>query len=259
MPEKTGRPIAWTALLLGAVMSVAANALHVVQVTGPASTEGVSAAQVIGAAFWPVALLISVEVIARVAWPDGVAFVLLRWGGVGAVALVAAIVSYGHMHGLLLHWGEAGITALLGPVGVDGLVTVGASALMAIGHQPTVKPTAAPVKDRPEPAPAPAPAPAPIEVPSPVEPEPVAQTRRPAVPEVTPEPSPVPDPVPPVVDLSGLRLPESVTSKISTHLSEVMAAGQTPTAEGVAAAGRVPASIATKVLTHLNGSLAASS
>ena len=242
-----GRPVAWGALLLGATMSIAANGLHVTQVTGPAA-GGASTPQVIGAAFWPVALLISVEVIARVAWPDGVAFTLLRWGGVGAVALVAAIVSYGHMHGLLLHWGESGITALLGPIGVDGLVTVGASALMAISHQPTAKP--APPIGHTEPAPAPAP--------PPVEPEPVAEVPRPAIPEATPEPPPVPNPVPPVVDLSGLRLPESVTSKISTHLSEVLAAGQTPTAEGVAAAGRVPASIATKVMTHLNGSLASS-
>ena len=48
--QSPGRVVAWCALLLGAAMSVAANALHVLLVTGPA-TGDTSAAQVIGALF----------------------------------------------------------------------------------------------------------------------------------------------------------------------------------------------------------------
>nr|WP_277605620.1 DUF2637 domain-containing protein [Glycomyces sp. L485] len=69
---------------------------------------------------------------ARVRWPASVGYALVRFAGVGAVAVVAAVVSYRHMSGLLAHWGEDPLSAHLGPIAVDGLVTVGALALLAI-------------------------------------------------------------------------------------------------------------------------------
>lgn len=121
--------VAWLALVLGVGASVGANILHTLTVIG---SGGGSVPQVIGAAFWPVALVVAIEVMARVRWPRSIGYALLRFAGVGAVAVVAAIVSYRHMSGLLLHWGEDPLSAHLGPIAVDGLVTVGALALLAI-------------------------------------------------------------------------------------------------------------------------------
>lgn len=121
---------AWLALTLGIGASVGANVLHTVLVIGNGTG---TVPQIIGAAFWPVALVVAIEVMARVAWPKSVMYALIRFAGVGAVAVVAAVVSYKHLSGLLNYWGEDPLSAHLGPLAVDGLVTVGALALLAIG------------------------------------------------------------------------------------------------------------------------------
>lgn len=121
---------AWLALVLGVGASVGANVLHTVLVVDGGKTGSIP--QVIGAAFWPVALVVAIEVMARVRWPRSVGYTLIRFAGVGAVAGVAAVVSYKHMVGLLTYWGEDPLSAHLGPIAVDGLVTVGALALLAI-------------------------------------------------------------------------------------------------------------------------------
>lgn len=122
-------PVAWLALLLGVGASVAANVLHTWTVLADGSG---SLPQVLGSAFWPVGLLVAVETMARVRWPASIGYGLIRFGAVGAVAAVAAIVSYRHMAGLLAYWGEDPVSATLGPIAVDGLVMIGALALLAI-------------------------------------------------------------------------------------------------------------------------------
>jgi hypothetical protein len=83
-------------------------------------------------AFWPVALLISLEVISRVQWPLGAWWGIARYGGLTTVALIAAVVSYRHMSGLLGYYGEDFITTAIGPLAVDGLMVVCSTALLAI-------------------------------------------------------------------------------------------------------------------------------
>jgi hypothetical protein len=56
---------------------------------------------VIGATFWPTALLVAVEILTRVDWPDLPRWVALRYGGLVPVTGVAAFVSYRHMAALL--------------------------------------------------------------------------------------------------------------------------------------------------------------
>lgn len=125
-----GRAVAWVAFATGVAASVAANILHAHDAPG-----GADAAELVGAAFWPVALLLCVEMLTRVAWPRGFWWGFGRYAGVGLVGLVAAVLSYRHMAGLLKMWGEDKFNAHLGPLAVDGLMLVAATALLAITHR----------------------------------------------------------------------------------------------------------------------------
>jgi hypothetical protein len=88
----------------------------------------------VAAAFWPLALLISIEVISRVEWPDAVGWKFIRYGGLTAVAVIAAVISYRHMSQLLAAYGEDAVSAAIGPLAVDGFMVVCSGALLAIGH-----------------------------------------------------------------------------------------------------------------------------
>lgn len=131
-----GRRWAYTAAGLGAAVSVAANIGH--SYVPPLIRPGVRATHwsphpgaVLLAAFWPIALFVVVEVLTRTPWPAGARWVALRWLGLLPVALVTAIVSYRHLSGLLHFYGEDSVTVALGPLAVDGLMTMGAGALLA--------------------------------------------------------------------------------------------------------------------------------
>lgn len=87
---------------------------------------------VVASAYWPLALLIALEVIERVSWPGGRKYWLLRYAGLYAVASIAALISYRHMNALLIFYGEDSLSASLGPIAVDGLMVVCATALLAI-------------------------------------------------------------------------------------------------------------------------------
>lgn len=133
-PQRRGASFAsWIAFGLGITMSVAANVAHIWFVTRPDGQAALYAAMIL-AAFWPLALAVSVEVISRVGYPHGVGWALARFGGIGAVGAVAAVVSYLHMHSLLNYFGESLLSSVVGPLGVDGLLIVGGFALFAIGE-----------------------------------------------------------------------------------------------------------------------------
>jgi hypothetical protein len=131
-----GHLVAWAGFVFGSLISVAANVLAAripPAGTGPAWQPQLDAQ--IGAAVWPVALLLSVEALARVRWPTGWGWRIARYGGVGAVALFSAVISYGHIHDVLTAWGYSEIGAHVGPLVVDGLMTVAGFALLADHHQ----------------------------------------------------------------------------------------------------------------------------
>jgi len=175
--HSSARLIAWCAFVLGVAASVAANVAHARPELGPR----------LSSAFAPVALLLTVEIMSRVPWPQGTWWTLGRYGGTGTVALVAAVMSYRHMYGLLASYGEDTFNASIGPLAVDGLMVVASLALLALGqHQPT------------DPAPADSTRPAPVEAPAPVVPAPADHA--PAA-DTTPAPvhapasdSPIPEP-----------------------------------------------------------------
>ncbi len=116
--------------VFGSVVSVAANVLAAwIHPGGAGANWSPTLAQQLGAAVWPVALLISVEVISRVRWRHtyGRVFGTLA---VAVVALGSAVISYGHIHAVLVSWGYDGAGAGVGPLVIDGLMTVCGFALL---------------------------------------------------------------------------------------------------------------------------------
>jgi hypothetical protein len=156
-PASTERPVrprgwlvAWLSFAVGGLVSVAANIAHTLYPTAaqlatwtaagnPADTWAPSPGAMAFAAFWPIALILSVEVLTRVSWRPGFLFGLARYGGTTLVAAVAAVMSYRHMSGLLAIWGEDVWGAHLGPLAVDGLMVVAAAALLTMSR--TEKPS----------------------------------------------------------------------------------------------------------------------
>jgi hypothetical protein len=151
-PVRAERPIrprgwfvAWLSFVVGGLVSVAANIAHTLYPTAaqlatwtaagnPADTWAPSPGAMVFAAFWPIALILSVEVLTRVSWRPGFLFGLARYGGTTLVAAVAAVMSYRHMSGLLAIWGEDAWGAHLGPLAVDGLMVVAAAALLTMSR-----------------------------------------------------------------------------------------------------------------------------
>ena len=165
MTTKTapGRGWAYLGAALGGVVSVAANVAHsyVPPATLPAGTTPdewtPELGAVLSAVIWPVFLFVAIEILVRIPWPDGTRWRVVRFGGLLPVALVAAVVSYRHMSGLLAHYAEDGLIVAIGPLAVDGLMVMAAGALVA-----TARPAAAEELAEPAPAPTVAVRPAPV-------------------------------------------------------------------------------------------------
>jgi hypothetical protein len=128
------------ALTLGVAVSIVANILH-------AADHVISQAI---AAWAPIALLITIELIARVPVRRGWLSVA-RLLATTTIAGIAAWVSYWHMAGVALRYGEEQGAAHLIPLTVDGLVVVAWVCLVEIGgrirelHQPAGTTPAPPV------------------------------------------------------------------------------------------------------------------
>lgn len=134
-PRQPGKVWAYVGALLGGLGSVAANIAHsFVPPAGASLGWQPEAGSVIAAAFWPLAVLIVVEILARVVWPEGRQWKALKFCGLVPVAIVAAVVSYRHLSGLLGHYGEDSLTVVIGPLAVDGLMVLATGALIALGR-----------------------------------------------------------------------------------------------------------------------------
>lgn len=128
-----GRVVSWAGFIFGSVTSIAANVLHAwlpADSMPPGWTPGI--APQIGAAIWPIGLLLSVEVLSRARWRRGRLWRLARYGGAGTVAFGSAIISYGHVRDVLLAWGYGPMGASVGPLTLDGLMVVSGFALLSI-------------------------------------------------------------------------------------------------------------------------------
>ncbi|WSA12759.1 DUF2637 domain-containing protein [Micromonospora sp. NBC_01813] len=117
-------------LILGVIASVAANVLH-------AQPHPIS--QTI-AAWPPVALLLTVELISRVPVHRKL-LAAARLIATTAIAGIAAWVSYHHMVGVASRYGETGLSAYLLPVSVDGLIVVASISLVELSARLQTGPT----------------------------------------------------------------------------------------------------------------------
>jgi Protein of unknown function (DUF2637) len=109
-------------LLLGVAASVAANILH-------ARANPVSESI---AAWPPLALLLTVELVSRVP-VHRKSVAVVRLVSTGAIAGIAAWVSYWHMAAVAARYGEATGSAHLLPFSVDGLVVAASISLVELG------------------------------------------------------------------------------------------------------------------------------
>jgi hypothetical protein len=135
----TGRAWAYTGVLLGGAVSIAANVAHSYVPPADARADwSPHAGAVVGAVFWPVALFVAIEILSATPWPDGPRWAVLRFAGLLPVAVVAAVVSYRHLSGLLLFYREDRLTAAIGPLAVDGLMVMATGALVATGRRRAV-------------------------------------------------------------------------------------------------------------------------
>jgi len=127
-----GRLVAWTGFVFGSNMSIAANVLHTwlpATHQPPGWTPDIPPQ--IGAAVWPIGLMLAVEALSRIRWPTGLAWGLARFGGAGTVALGSAVISYGHLRDVLLAWQYGPLADAVGPLVLDGLKVVCGFALLA--------------------------------------------------------------------------------------------------------------------------------
>jgi len=146
VPEPTAQPtadrpgggllVAWAGFLFGSITSVAANVLaaRIPPAAAGPGWEPSTVAQ-LGAAVWPLALLLAVEALSRVRWPSGALWRLARYGGAGTVALGSGVISYGHIHAVLGSWGYDGVAAGVGPLVIDGLMVISGFAMLAKSTQ----------------------------------------------------------------------------------------------------------------------------
>lgn len=187
-PSVSGRGWAYIGAALGGTVSIAANVAHSYVPPADALADWTpQTGAVVGAIFWPVALFVVTEILARVVWPSGKGWMVVRFGGLLPVALVAALVSYKHLAGLLRFYGEDAVTSHLGPLAVDGLMVMATGALMA-----TARRTAAPGVPVTAPVPAAVPVAAPQPVAAPVNeeaPAPAPVVKKTPVKRVTPRPA----------------------------------------------------------------------
>jgi hypothetical protein len=73
---------------------------------------------------------------------DGRLLSLVRFGGAGTVALGSAVISYGHVQDVLAAWGYNVLAAHVGPLVLDGLMSISGFALLAMTSPADARPPA---------------------------------------------------------------------------------------------------------------------
>lgn len=125
-PRGHGRVLAWAALTVALVASVAANVAYARPAVGPRLSSGVAPVLVILAA----GLLERVPLAGVQVWRR-----LLAYVGLGAVIGAAFVTSFEHQFALLLRYGNTRLSSGLLPVAVDGLIVLASVCLTVIAER----------------------------------------------------------------------------------------------------------------------------
>lgn len=122
--------VAYVSLLVGAGLSIAGNLADTVRLRSDALDQ-VDIALAIGA---PLASLLVAEMFVS-KWPANWSVQSIRWVATVVVGALAMIVSWSHIHALLLARGQEHIVAILWPLAIDGLAIMAmAKILVTRGH-----------------------------------------------------------------------------------------------------------------------------
>lgn len=120
--------VVWGSFLVGMIGSLGFNIASTVLTNGFGPAIAV-------AVLWPLLNLGSVELMIRVPWPKGAAWTVARYGPTGLVAAISFLISYTHIHHVMLVMGEASVSAMSGPFAIDLLMLLAGVALVAL-HTP---------------------------------------------------------------------------------------------------------------------------
>jgi hypothetical protein len=132
-PARGARFVATFGFTFGSLVSIAANVLAERIPPTPIPRDWTPALDAqLGAPVWPIALLLSVEALTRIPWPKGLGWSIARFGGVTSVAMFAGVISYFHIHDVLVSWRYQPFAANVGPLVIDGLMVVSGVGLMAL-------------------------------------------------------------------------------------------------------------------------------
>ena len=118
--------IAYLSLAVGSGISIAGNVAdtyRVAEITGRAP-DGLD---IVISAFWPAAVLLTIEMFVSTLWPRTRPMQTVRWVGSLGIGFLAMYVSWHHLSDLLDSRGQDGLVSTLGPLAIDGL------AIMATG------------------------------------------------------------------------------------------------------------------------------
>jgi len=129
---RLGTLYAYLGTLGGLGLSVAANIQHAYlppqhgwKPTAKMSEWQPPEGALITAAIWPLAVFVALEVFSRCPMPGA-----LRWAGFLPVATISAVISYRHMSAVLRSWHDDVVAIWAGPMVIDGLMILCASALI---------------------------------------------------------------------------------------------------------------------------------
>lgn len=111
-----GRKWAYFGLILGLAASVAGNVANTILANSPIHLG----LRIPFAVLWPVLTWVAIEVLTRTIWSRTFSHIATRVFLAGPVGLVAAFVSYLHLHHLMMMAGEPGLGQAVGPLAIDG-------------------------------------------------------------------------------------------------------------------------------------------